>query len=300
MKHAISRALLVVCLAVLLATMAAFLWTAGLHEPASHARVGIALRLPASLSQVVVQDDGLHLLHQRPSFGQRSTGFEPAGNFGRGGYGHGVIVSGLGFTFAWLPQGFQGSDYVESPYMAIVLPYWLLIAGSALGFLYLSGLARRLVGLCRFTRTSWALMALGSVGFLVLNGLPSAELPGGRTHPKTISQWYMRTFEPSTHSRITHRFGYPFTWFQHRRAPSRPHDVDWRQHRMMDNLLLGASVILMLGMAPEAGRRLIDPPKPPMACRRCGYDLRGNHSEFCPECGHQLSVTQKDQLNDKP
>lgn len=33
-----------------------------------------------------------------------------------------------------------------------------------------------------------------------------------------------------------------------------------------------------------------------MRCDACGYDLRGNRSPICPECGHALSPAQRRHL----
>ncbi|MEM1354368.1 MAG: hypothetical protein AAGH88_05740 [Planctomycetota bacterium] len=34
-------------------------------------------------------------------------------------------------------------------------------------------------------------------------------------------------------------------------------------------------------------------------CRKCGYDLRGNTTEFCPECGKKLLRGQLKQIHNK-
>ena len=35
--------------------------------------------------------------------------------------------------------------------------------------------------------------------------------------------------------------------------------------------------------------RLLEPPKDPNACEECGYNLTGNVSGRCPECGTEIS-----------
>jgi hypothetical protein len=37
-------------------------------------------------------------------------------------------------------------------------------------------------------------------------------------------------------------------------------------------------------------------PTPPYACRRCRYDLTGNVSGTCPECGREISPEQRELL----
>jgi hypothetical protein len=39
---------------------------------------------------------------------------------------------------------------------------------------------------------------------------------------------------------------------------------------------------------------------PPLACRRCGYDLTGNVSGVCPECGIMLLGDRPDRTADAP
>ncbi len=36
-----------------------------------------------------------------------------------------------------------------------------------------------------------------------------------------------------------------------------------------------------------------------LRCLRCGYDLRGNQSNKCPECGYKMTSIQQDELSTK-
>jgi hypothetical protein len=52
-----------------------------------------------------------------------------------------------------------------------------------------------------------------------------------------------------------------------------------------NNILKNAGLTVgLMGVKPEELRRFMDP----RLCRKCGYDLTGNASGYCPECGRQV------------
>lgn len=72
---------------------------------------------------------------------------------------------------------------------------------------------------------------------------------------------------------------------------------DWYFMRPMIGGFLGTSVVLMVFVGPVIGVlvaalliRKIDRDQayPPGTCRSCGYDLTGNVSGRCPECGQEI------------
>lgn len=72
---------------------------------------------------------------------------------------------------------------------------------------------------------------------------------------------------------------------------------DWHFMRPMIGGLLGSSVILIVFLGPVIGVLIAallmkridrDHAYPPGTCRSCGYNLTGNVSGRCPECGQEI------------
>jgi hypothetical protein len=41
-------------------------------------------------------------------------------------YHHGSLVNLFGFAVAWLPERYDGGDYIVLPYAALAIPYWFI------------------------------------------------------------------------------------------------------------------------------------------------------------------------------
>ncbi|MEE8154336.1 MAG: hypothetical protein V3T53_05190 [Phycisphaerales bacterium] len=79
-------------------------------------------------------------------------------------------------------------------------------------------------------------------------------------------------------------FRMPVLWYHHRFSkPALPLRPIWPGFAI--NTIFYAVVLWLLTLAPLTARRLIRRKRG--ACIRCGYDLRGDFSAGCPECGWQ-------------
>ena len=123
------RRLAGVAIAACLVSLGLWLWTCGVYYRPLPTPC-FALRLPYLTVQASALDSGVHLLAMKGRSDQTTAiGFQPETSLGRGGYGHGWVVSAVGLVFVLAPA-FDGGDYGVSPHLALVLPYWLLALGS--------------------------------------------------------------------------------------------------------------------------------------------------------------------------
>ncbi len=84
--------------------------------------------------------------------------------------------------------------------------------------------------------------------------------------------------------------GWPQGWVVHRWGVSfinSPDYFSWRGGRIMANVPLGALLVLLLVPTIVLVHRARQPG--PHHCRRCSYDLTGNISGICPECGTAIA-----------
>lgn len=193
-----------------------------------------------------------------------SLQLDRATNLGRSGYHHGFVVSGLGFTVAVLSKTHHGGDYVVSPYVAFVLPYWFLMVMSGWLFLHYSGIIALLRPYCRLSRMSICSAVAVLVTFAVLNLAPSAWRPGSSIQPEGLMGWAALTFAPgSSYSEIMLEYGFPFECY--RRGIINGESVNYfygadtgcEQHMLMDNVCLAALATLLAILATEWLRRRV-------------------------------------------
>ncbi|SIO26797.1 hypothetical protein SAMN05444166_3353 [Singulisphaera sp. GP187] len=87
------------------------------------------------LGQVLSDSGTLHFMIMRAE-GRRPAiiTFMRQPYLGNGGYHdrHSFVLGFLGFVFALLPFPYHDGDYVQSPYIALVIPYWFLTVATAL------------------------------------------------------------------------------------------------------------------------------------------------------------------------
>ena len=104
-----------------------WVWTSGIYyRPLP--TPGCAIRLPFVMFGATANDEGIHFLVMNQRAGQF-----PTVHFERGftSYGDSYAVNMLDLVVAVLPAEYNGGDYTVSPHAALVLPYWLMILGSA-------------------------------------------------------------------------------------------------------------------------------------------------------------------------
>lgn len=90
---------------------------------------------PGVLAQVASHRGALHLLLMRQDSGGPATlSFRRLTYLGNAGYHHSYGFDLLGVAFALLPYEIRGTDAPLDPYVAVVLPYWLLLAVTILLF----------------------------------------------------------------------------------------------------------------------------------------------------------------------
>ena len=63
---------------------------------------------------------------------------------------------------------------------------------------------------------------------------------------------------------------------------------EWFTRRARDELIASAILLVIAAVAPLALRRWMRPTWPEGHCQKCGYDLTGNVSGTCPECGQRI------------
>ncbi len=108
-----------------------------------------AVHVPGGFLQAVGMEDGLHCVCMRDHLSRSvSIQFDRATYLGNGGYHHGSISSYGGFTVAILTETPRNTDNLVSPHVAVVLPYWFLVAFFGCAFLYFSGFVRLFAGRC--------------------------------------------------------------------------------------------------------------------------------------------------------
>lgn len=108
-----------------------------------------AIHVPGGFLQATGMENGLHCICMRDHLSRSiSIQFDRATYLGNGGYHHGSISSYGGFTIAIPTETPRDTDNLVSPHIAIVLPYWFLVAFFGCAFLYFSGFVRFLVGAC--------------------------------------------------------------------------------------------------------------------------------------------------------
>jgi hypothetical protein len=251
------------CFAVFLVVVGIWLWASAIHHYRPFRRPSCAVRLRSLLLQATALDNGVHLLCLRDESSRAvSIRFERLSFLGNAGYHNGTVISFLGFTVAILTHTDGGRDYIVPPHAAVVLPYWLLIIVCGYASLRFSGIGRRLVPFCRFSRLSWSLVGIAALVFLALNCVPSAWRLGAAIRPDSIRGWLQLTFRPSAYPEICLDYGYPFVCYRRAIINGEPVEVfhgdgplGWQQHRAMENLCIGVAVITGLGIMVEFARR---------------------------------------------
>lgn len=148
------RRLIVTGLCLVLLAGAAALWwrTTHIDRHGHLPKPAMALCVPGGFLQGTGMRDGLHCICMRDHLSRTvSIQFERATYLGNAGYHGATVVQFGGFTGAILTKTYNETDYILSPYAALVLPYWFLVATFGCAFLLVSGIAR-LVLACSFGR----------------------------------------------------------------------------------------------------------------------------------------------------
>jgi hypothetical protein len=233
-------------------------WTSRIfsHSPATPA---VALRTSSGLAQGCALDDGVHFIVMQGGFGQ-SAGiqFDRATYLGNAGYHHGTVVSFLGFIAAVLPTTFNGGDYILSPHVAFVLPYWALLIGFGWLSLRLTGLSKLFAPYRKWTKASIALGLCVLILFALLNFVPSAWRPGATIEPEGFSQWSLLLFFPQeAYSEVMLEYGYPFVCLTRGIINGQPvhsfygAEVGWKQHKAMENVCIAVIAMFATGIVVE-------------------------------------------------
>jgi hypothetical protein len=251
------------CFAVFLAVVGIWLWASAIHHYRPFRRPSCAVRLRSLLLQAAALDNGVHLLCLRDESNRAvSIRFERVSFLGNAGYHYGRVISFLGFTVAILTHIDGGIDYIVPPHAAVVLPYWFLTIVFGYASLRFSGIGRLLAPFCRFSGLSWSLVGIAALVFLALNCIPAAWRPGAAIRPDSIPGWLQLTFRPSAYPEICVDYGCPFVCYRRAIINGEPVEVfhgddtlGWQQHRAMENLCIGVTVITALGMTVEFARR---------------------------------------------
>jgi hypothetical protein len=269
------RRVILIVLFALVGLAAVSLWCLTLPGASGRRDLTVAIHVPRFLLQVRPLGNGIHFQAIGPAGHMRGFGVEPGtyshlgsdqpGDGGYRGDHDGYVVGGLGFVAAWLPHTFNGGDYILSPFLALVVPYWFLIAGSAIGLAAALGSLRPLTDrLRRASPPAWYAAAVVLLLFFLANLVPStAWRPGASLEPRTPWGWVEMTFWPwEVHNEVALTSGFPLECY--RRAFIGGQRVDifhgddtqgLYQHRMMENvcvalLAAGAAMVLV-----EAVRR---------------------------------------------
>jgi hypothetical protein len=268
---------------------AAILWCLTLPGASARRDLTVALHVPRFLLQVRPLANGIHFQAIGPAGHQRGFGVELGTHShlgsdrpGDGGYRgdhDGYLVSALGFIAAWLPHTFNGGDYIMSPFAAVVVPYWFLIAGSAVGLAVVLGAAQPLADRLRRASTpAWYAAAVVLFLFFIANLAPStAWRPGASLDPRTPWDWVEMTLWPwAVHNEVALASGFPMECY--RRAFINGERVEifhgddtqgLYQHRMMENicvaLLAAGAMVLIVDVARCRRTLLAEHKKPPPA-----------------------------------
>lgn len=106
----------------------------------------VAIGVPGGFFQARGLQDGLHVLCMRNSWRRGfSVQFESMSYLGNAGYHYGELWTCGGFTFVLLTETIHDYDVIQSPYAAMVFPYWFLVSACACLLLYSLGLLQWLL-----------------------------------------------------------------------------------------------------------------------------------------------------------
>ncbi len=234
-----------------------WLWTAGIYYRPL-AKPACAIRLPFILLQAGANDEGVHFLAMRQSGRQFPTVHFRGTFFGNAGYHHGRVVNVLGLVIAVLPTEYNGGDYLVSPHVALVVPYWLLIVGSGCLLAVLTPAATRLRRFCRVSKLSGGAAGFVLVLFAAMNLVPSAWRPGAGIQPRTFGEWVTLTFQPgAAYAKIMLVYGFPFPCY--RRGIINGQSVElflgasvgWEPHKAMENVCVAVLTAVSVALAIE-------------------------------------------------
>lgn len=247
----------------LLVSLSLWVWTSGVYYRRLPTPV-CAVRLPFVLLQACASDEGVHLLAMKERGKQfPAIQFERATYLGNAGYLEGHFVNVLGLVIAVLPSEYCGGDYFVSAHVALVLPYWLLVAGSGWLLVVLTPVARWIAPYCRPSKLSGAAAVLVLVLFAVLNFIPSAWRPGAEIEPQTFEGWVTLTLEPHTaYSEIMLVYGYPFPCYRKPIINGQVVDffygaeIGWEPHLAMENFCVAAFAAFAVMLAIQRVRHV--------------------------------------------
>ncbi len=246
---------------LLVASISLWAWTSGFPGH-GRPRTGptIAARLSGLSAMVGAGENGVHSLCSWHSW-SRTVSLEFDRTTPRH-YAHGFVANLLGFTIAVLTHTHAESDYIVSPYIALVLPYWFLIELFGLAFLHISGISGLVSPYWRFSRYSYWPMAIVALTFAILNFIPSAWRPGAMIIADDLSGWARLILNPSSYPEICLHYGFPFICYRRGIIGGKTDHffygalLGWEQHRAMENLCIALTAAMIVGMTVEWIRKL--------------------------------------------
>lgn len=243
----------------LLVSFGLWVWTSGIYYR-TLPTPGCSVRLPFVGLGACADDEGIHFLAMKQRAGQF-----PAIHFGRlyTDYHHASVVNMLGLVMAVQTTEYDGGDYSVAPYVALVMPYWLLILGAACVLVVRTPVFTWIAPYCRLSRLSGGVACFVCVVFAVLNFVPSTWGPGAGTRPQTISEWAALTLQPdAANSGVMRVYGYPFPCY--RRGIINGESVSlfygaragWEPHRAMENVCVAGFAVFCAVLVTQRLRKL--------------------------------------------
>ncbi|MEX1233169.1 MAG: hypothetical protein WEB58_23160 [Planctomycetaceae bacterium] len=249
---------------VFIASCFLWVWTSGIYYR-SLPTPACRLRLPFVVMQVAARDNGVHFLAMQNRAAQfPEIHFKKGIHFGRSGYHYGHVVNLLGFTVAVLPTRVIDYDYIARPYLAFVLPYWLLFVASGYVLVSRTTINQHLAPYCRFSPASSIAAGLVLLLMTVLNIVPVVSMPKPNIQPKSLAEWVTLTISPkNVYAEVMLDYGYPFTCLHNGIINGESvtffhgASVGWKPHRAMENVMAAVLMAFMAVVAVNSLGQLI-------------------------------------------
>jgi hypothetical protein len=220
------------------------------HVPAL--RPAAAAHVPGWFAQIAARQDGVHcLVSSRSWTGPLLFRLSEDSNYGAAGYHYGLVLNALGLQLALLTRTIHDYDVIMLPYAAVVLPYCLLIVGSSVALLWQLNLLPLVRASLRFSRAAKVAMAVAAIAFVVANCIPWAWRPGAAISPDEL---WLVCLEPHRYPEVCLTFGFPFDFYQRGIMDGQAvqyfygAEMEFHQHRLMDNVCLGFLAMMAAGM----------------------------------------------------
>ncbi len=218
-----------------------------MQHPSASKKPAVAIKISSVLFQICARNDGIHFLvtESLPKHFLR-VNFKHVNYLGVDGYHWGHVINLLGLVFAISPNGTGEYDYIVSPYMAIAIPYWLLITGTGLLLIIITPIAGWITTYFRPTKISIVAGVIIILVFILLNVVPFASWhPGSKIQLQSINDLITLTINPlNVHSDIMLVYGFPFSCYKKGYIDSQQVNlyygasVGWKSYKVMENLCL--------------------------------------------------------------